>query len=60
MAMTYVPVANSTYLDYSGYRITDAKTVESAYGITDGVASPYSINVALVLPRVTEASELLK
>jgi hypothetical protein len=60
MAITYVPIANSTYLDYSGYRITDAKTVESAYGITDGVASPYSINVALVLPRVTEASELLK
>ncbi|MGE0573313.1 DUF4114 domain-containing protein [Reyranella sp.] len=59
MATTYQPIANSTYLDYAGYRITDAPTVESAYGITDGKISPYGINVALVLPRVTDAAGLL-
>lgn len=59
MTISYQPVANSTYLDYARYRITSAPTVESAYGITDGVISSYGINVALVLPRVTDTSGFL-
>ncbi|MFO1084927.1 MAG: hypothetical protein U1E21_10205 [Reyranellaceae bacterium] len=59
MAIAYQPVANSTYLDYSGYGITSVPTVESAYGISDGVTSPFGVNVALVLPRVTDPSGFL-
>ena len=36
MATTYLPIANSAFLDFAGYGITSATTVESAYGITDG------------------------
>jgi len=59
MATTYQPIANSTYLDYAAYGITSAPTVESAYGIADGEISPNGINVALVLPRVTDPSGFL-
>lgn len=59
MAITYQPILNSTYLDFTGYRVTAAPTVEAAYGITDGEVSPYGINVALILPRSTDAAGLL-
>lgn len=62
--MTFVPVDNSTFLQFAGYGIADQnQTVAAAYGISD--AQPfngndeYGINVALVLPRVTDPTIML-
>ncbi|MFO1162281.1 MAG: DUF4214 domain-containing protein [Reyranellaceae bacterium] len=60
--ITYQSIANSTYLDFAGYRVTSAPTVQSAYNIGDGEVLPSTvtgINVALVLPRETDATGLL-
>ena len=59
-----VEIANSSFLDYTGYRITQLTSVENAYGISDGqlfdsadAATPF--NMALVLQRQQDPSELL-
>jgi hypothetical protein len=57
--ITYQPIANSSYLDFTSYRVTSAPTVESAFGIIDGTAATKGIDVALVLPRVTDPAGLL-
>lgn len=59
VTITYQPIANSTYLDFTSYRVTSAPTVESAFGITDGAAATKGIDVALILPRVTDTAGLL-
>jgi len=35
---TYTVIDNSTFLDFTGYRVSDAKTVAKAYDFNDGVA----------------------
>jgi len=62
VSTSYDPITNSSYLDFTGYRIADQSTnVEAAYGITSGVApADYAfINVALVLGRVQDPTPLL-
>ena len=63
MPTTYNPIANSTFLEYAGYNIADqSQTVEQAYQMSDGVPLPnsaYGINVAIVLDRVTDPTEML-
>ncbi|MBV8191201.1 MAG: hypothetical protein JO339_28455 [Alphaproteobacteria bacterium] len=61
---TYQPLANSSFLDFTGYRTTNATTVAQAYGFSDGVtwtpsASAPGINIALVLPRANDPTALL-
>jgi hypothetical protein len=51
---------NSTFLDYSSYGMTDATSVEQAYGITDQEKAKGVINVALVLPRANDPTSLLE
>ncbi|MBM3650019.1 MAG: hypothetical protein FJX11_19740, partial [Alphaproteobacteria bacterium] len=62
-SVTYAPVAQSTFIDFTGYRITTATTTQAAYGITDGrpfnPASESGINVALVLPRAQDPTAML-
>src|SRR5262249_9894647 len=58
------PIANSNFLSFSGYRVTDATTVAKAYDFSDGVTwtpstSAPSINVALVLARANDPTSLL-
>jgi hypothetical protein len=58
----YDPIANSSYLDFTGYRITNQPDVESAYGISPSDvtnATSASINVAIVLDRVQDPTALL-
>jgi hypothetical protein len=65
MTTNYEPLANSSFLDFTGYRTTDATTVAAAYGFTDG--APWDpatqngpgINVALVLARNDDPTALL-
>ena len=64
MPTTYNPIANSTFLEYSGYGIADqSQTVEHAYQMTDGGDFPngssYGINVALVLDRANDPTSML-
>lgn len=63
MAFTYSEIENSSYLDLSGYRITDATSVEQAYGLTGGQPLPsdesFVVNVALMLPRANDPTDLL-
>ncbi len=63
MAITYSSVANSSFVDLTSYRITDATTAAAAYGFHDGQAfaneSGYGFNVALVLPRANDPTALL-
>lgn len=62
-SITYTPIENSSYLDFSGYRITDATTVPAAFGFTGESRIPsgesFYTNVALVLPRANDPSDLL-
>lgn len=58
-------LANSTYLDFTGYRVTAETTVEAAYGLEasevrdfDGNTDP-GINVAIILDRVSDPTALL-
>lgn len=58
--MTVLP--KSTFLDYAGFGISNAATVEAAYGITD--AQPFSdptqgFNMALMLRRRNDPTPLL-
>ncbi|MCA0246274.1 MAG: hypothetical protein LCH93_06605 [Proteobacteria bacterium] len=63
MAISYVEIANSSYLDFSGYRITSETTVPAAYGFTGQQRIPtgeaFYTNVALVLPRANDPTDLL-
>ncbi len=63
MAISYVEIANSSYLDFSGYRITSETTVPAAYGFTGEQRIPagetFYTNVALVLPRANDPADLL-
>lgn len=56
--MAYAPLANSTYLDFTGYRVTNQTSVEAAYGIT-GTTPTFGFNVALVLERNADPTALL-
>ncbi len=61
---TYNPIANSTFLEFTGYGIVDQnQTVEQAYDMTDGAPFPngsaYGINVALVLERANDPTAML-
>ncbi|HEX9522985.1 MAG TPA: S53 family peptidase, partial [Reyranella sp.] len=62
MPTVYDPITSSSYLDFTGYRITNQPDVESAYGISSSnvtVATSASINVAIVLDRVQDPTALL-
>ena len=62
MSISYDQIANSSYLDFTGYRITNQPDVESAYGISPSDvtnATSASINVAIVLDRVQDPTALL-
>ena len=62
-SITYTPIENSSYLDFTSYRITDATTVPDAYGFTGESripsGEPFYTNVALVLPRANDPTDLL-
>jgi hypothetical protein len=58
--MPYATIANSTYLDFTGWRVTDAASVEAAYGITSATAPTFGINVALILERNQDPTGLLQ
>ncbi|MPZ29903.1 MAG: hypothetical protein GEV13_02710 [Rhodospirillales bacterium] len=61
--ISYSTVDQSTFVDFTGYRITTATTAEAAYNITDGRLfnnqTEYGYDVALVLPRVQDPTSLL-
>ncbi len=63
MTISYVEIANSSYLDFSGYRITAETTVPAAYGFRGEQRIPageaFYTNIALVLPRATDPAGLL-
>lgn len=55
-------IANSSYLDFTGYGITDADTVVEAYGLNPAnvqVATSAGINVAIILDRAEDPTSLL-
>jgi hypothetical protein len=55
-------IANSSYLDFTGYRIADATTVVEAYGLDQAnvaAATTAGINVAIILDRVQDPTTLL-
>ncbi len=55
-------IANSSYLDFTGYGITTATTVVEAYGLNQAnvqAATTAGINVAIILDRVTDPTSLL-
>lgn len=58
-------IANSTYLDFTGYRITDAPTVAEAYGLEASEIREFNgntddgINVAIILERAADPKSLL-
>jgi hypothetical protein len=55
-----VGIANSEFLSFAGYRITNATTTGEAYGFTDGEASTTcSYNVAIMLDRVEDPTAML-
>lgn len=57
-----VEVENSTYLDFTGWRITDETNVVDAYQLDPddvGLATTASINVALILERAQDPTALL-
>lgn len=59
-----VALSSSSFLDFSGYRITSASTVEAAYGFSDGqlfdnASGATGFNLALMLQRVQQPTALL-
>ena len=61
---TYHVIEHSTFVDFTGYRVTSAKTAKDAYGFDDGVLFAPStdtpgIAVALVLHRANEPTAFL-
>ena len=60
--MANVQLDKSSYLDFTGYRITDQTTVEAAYQLGAGTVTPAvhaKINVAIVLERNQDPTSLL-
>ncbi len=57
--MAVQTIANSSFLDFSGYRQTTATTVEAAYGIDPSSIGTAHLNVALVLARANDPTALL-
>ncbi|GGJ35556.1 DUF4114 domain-containing protein [Neoroseomonas lacus] len=58
----HAEIANSSYLDFTGYRITDGTTVAAAYHLDSRnvqLATRAGINVAIILDRVEDPSALL-
>ncbi len=58
-----VTLEHSSFIDFTGYRVTSATTAPAAYGFDDGrpfnPASESGINVAIVLPRANDPTALL-
>lgn len=58
-------IANSTFLDFAGYRITDETTVEAAYDLDPGQVRDFDgstdkgFNVAIILDRAADPTALL-
>ncbi|MBI2742201.1 MAG: hypothetical protein HYX38_37380 [Rhodospirillales bacterium] len=57
-------IAHSSYLDFTGYGITNATTVVEAYGLNQAnvqaaTTATTGINVAIILDRVTDPTSLL-
>jgi hypothetical protein len=55
-------IANSSYLDFTGYRVTDETNVAAAYQLDPGnvqLATMAGINVAIVLDRIQDPTALL-
>ncbi len=64
MPTTYNPILNSTFIDFTGYGITDQTfTAAEAFDITNTGAfpngAPAGINVALVLERANDPTTML-
>lgn len=61
--MAYLTLANSSFLDYCGFGISNAASVEAAYKITDGKkfdgTTTYGFNVGLMLNRQQDPTTLL-
>ncbi len=60
--MPMTPIANSSYLDFTGYGITNATTVEAAYNLNPAFITPSNhpdLDVALILPRAQDPTALL-
>ncbi|MFN4015252.1 MAG: DUF4114 domain-containing protein [Reyranella sp.] len=58
-------IANSTFLDFAGYRITDETTVEAAYDLDPSQVRDFDgnlddgINIAIILDRAADPAALL-
>jgi hypothetical protein len=58
-------IANSTFLDLAGYRITDETTVEAAYDLDPSQVRDFDgnlddgINIAIILDRASDPAALL-
>jgi len=58
-------IANSSFLDFAGYRVTSETTVEAAYGLDPSQivdfnpSSGLGINVAIILDRASDPTALL-
>lgn len=59
MPISYTPLANSTFLDYTSYGTTFETDVVTAYHIGSYVEATGTVNVALTLPRANDPSALL-
>lgn len=61
--MAYAVIDNSSYLDFTGYRITDKSTVQAAYELNPvhihGSLGTTFLNVALILERNQDPTDLL-
>ena len=60
--MPMTPIANSSYLDFTGYGISNATTVQAAYNLDPAFISPSNhpdLDVALILPRAQDPTALL-
>ena len=60
--MPLTPIANSSYLDFTGYGISNATTVQAAYNLDPAFISPSNhpdLDVALILPRAQDPTALL-
>ena len=62
-AMQFIALPKSSFLDYSGYRLTTERTVEAAYRIDDArpfdAARDQGFNLGIMLRRVQDPSPLL-
>ncbi|MEP9378794.1 hypothetical protein ABLE91_18910 [Aquabacter sp. CN5-332] len=60
MALPLVPLANSSFLDFTSYRTTNATTPHAAYGLpATPTEATGTINVAIILNRATDPTAFL-